>query len=322
MLQPENSARHSRAAIVLAGGDGTRLRSLTRFIWGAEVPKQFCPLLGQRTMLEETLLRAHAAVPAEHTVVVVNRAHQRFYQPLLRGMPSHQVIEQPSNRGTAPAVFIGLRRLLELGRGATVAVFPSDHFVGDTERFARHIETAFEAIDEFPQLCVLLGATPNAPERSYGWLEPDARVSFTRPDLLRVRRFWEKPDAETATRLYRGGCLWNSFIIVAALPTLHAMFAEYAPELFCTFGAEMAATVDEEAATERLYERLESTGFCEQILSQCPPNLAVVKMDDLEWNDLGEPARVLDVVASMSRRPRWFQNFLSGSNLESLAAGK
>ncbi len=322
MLQSEDSARHSRAAIVLAGGDGTRLRSLTRFVWGAEVPKQFCPLLGERTMLEETLLRTHAAVPADHTVVVVNRAHQRFYQPLLRGMTPHQVVEQPGNRGTAPAVFIGLRRLLELGRGATVAVFPSDHFVDNTERFARHIEKAFEAIDEFPQLCVLLGSTPNAPERSYGWLEPDGRISFDRPDLLRVRRFWEKPDAETAARLYRGGCLWNSFIVVAALPTLHAMFAEYTPELFCSFGAEMAAAVDEEAAAERLYERLESTGFSEQILAQCPPNLAVMKMDDLEWNDLGEPARVLDVVSSMSRRPRWFQNFVSGHSFDALAAGK
>jgi mannose-1-phosphate guanylyltransferase len=322
MLQPENSARHSRAAIVLAGGEGTRLRSLTRFIWGAEIPKQFCPLLGEQTMLEETLVRAHTAIPAEHTVVVVNRAHQRFYQPLLRRMAPHQVVEQPRNRGTAPAVFIGLRRLLELGRGATVAVFPSDHFVDNTERFARHIEMAFQAIDEFPQLCVLLGSTPNAPERSYGWLEPDARISFTHPNLLRVRRFWEKPDQETAARLYRGGCLWNSFIIVAALPTLHAMFAEYMPELFCTFGAEMAAAVDEEAAAERLYERLDSTGFSEQILAQCPPNLAVMKMADVEWNDLGEPARVLDVVASMRLRPRWFQNFVSGSDFDSLAAGK
>jgi mannose-1-phosphate guanylyltransferase len=322
MLQPENSARHSRAAIVLAGGEGTRLRSLTKFIWGVEVPKQFCPLLGERTMLEDTLLRAHAAVPAEHTVVVVNRAHQRFYRPLLPGMASHQVVEQPGNRGTAPAVFIGLRRLLALGREATVAVFPSDHFIDDNERFAQHIEMAFEAIDEFPQLCVLLGSTPNAPERSYGWLEPDARISFTRPDLLRVRRFWEKPDQETVTRLYRGGCLWNSFIIVAALPTLHAMFAEYTPELFCSFGAEMAAPEDEEAAVERLYERLQTTGFSEQILSQCPPNLAVMKMDDVEWNDLGEPARVLDVVASMRRRPRWFENLAIGSFSESLAAGK
>ncbi|MGC1342936.1 MAG: sugar phosphate nucleotidyltransferase [Candidatus Binataceae bacterium] len=322
MSQPENPAPHSRAAIVLAGGEGTRLRSLTKFIWGAEVPKQFCPLLGERTMLEETLVRAHAAVPAEHTVVVVNRAHQRFYRPLLRGIAPHQVVEQPCNRGTAPAVFFGLRRLLELGREATVAVFPSDHFIDDTQRFAHHIEMAFQAIDEFPQLCVLLGSTPNAPERSYGWLEPDARISFTRPDILRVRRFWEKPDQETAARLYRTGCLWNSFIIVAALPTLHAMFAEYAPELFCTFGAEMAAGGDEEAAAERLYERLKSTGFSEQILSQCPPNLAVMKMDDVEWNDLGEPARVLDVVASMRRRPRWFENFASGTTLDALAAGK
>ena len=270
MRQLKNSDQHSRAAIVLAGGDGARLRSLTKFISGSEIPKQYCPILGDQTMLEETLERTNAAVPAEHTVVVVNRAHCRFYQPLLTGFAPRQVVEQPDNRGTAPAILFGLHRLLELGREATIAVFPSDHFVGNSERFIRHVEMAFQAVDEFPQLCVLLGTTPNAPEPSYGWLEPGSRISFTRPDILRVGRFWEKPDQETATRLYRDGCLWHSLILVAALPVLHSMFAECAPELFCTFGAEMAAIApgNEEATAERLYQRLDSTGFSEQILSQ------------------------------------------------------
>ncbi|MHB8382006.1 MAG: sugar phosphate nucleotidyltransferase [Candidatus Binataceae bacterium] len=322
MLQTENSARNSRAAIVLAGGDGTRLRSLTRFISGADVPKQFCPLLGERTMLEETLERAHAAASAEHTVVVVNREHRRFYQPILRATQPAQIVEQPGNRGTAPAILYGLHRLLQLGRKTTLAVLPSDHFVGDNERFARHIERAYQAVDEFPQLCVLLGTAPSAPERSFGWLEPDGRISFTQPDILRVRRFWEKPDQATAMRLYRAGCLWNSFIIVAALPTLHSMFAEYTPELFCAFGAELASPETEEVAATRLYRRIASAGFSEQILSRCPSNLAVLKVNDLEWNDLGEPARVLDVVATMRRRPRWFDNFVRSTELAALAPAK
>jgi hypothetical protein len=89
------------------------------------------------------------------------------------------------------------------------------------------------------------------------------------------------------------------------------MLAEYAQELFCTFNAEMVGTTpdNEASAADQLYRRLDSTGFSEQVLSQCPPNLAVFRMDNIDWNDLGEPARVLEVVAALKRPPRWFEDF-------------
>ena len=308
-LQQRDTAKN-RAAIVLAGGDGSRLSFLTKLISGREIPKQFCPIASDRTMLEETLERTEALVPREHTVVVVNRAHRLCYQPFLTDLATRQVVEQPRNRGTAPAILYGLRRLLELGSNATVAVFPSDHYIGNSEQFIRQVDNAFRTIDEFPQLCLLLGIAPSGPETSFGWVEPGAKISTDRSDIHLVRRFWEKPSQQNADRLYRGGCLWNSFILVAALPVLYSMLAECAQELFCTFNAEMVgSTPDNEAyAADRLYRRLDSTGFSEQVLSQCPPNLAVLKMDNIDWNDLGEPARVLEVVAALKRPPRWFEN--------------
>jgi mannose-1-phosphate guanylyltransferase len=316
MRQSKDSLKHTktvqnRAAIVLAGGDGSRLSSLTKLISGSEIPKQFCPVVSNRTMLEETLERTKALVPIEHTVVVVNRAHRPSYQPLLTDLTTRQTVEQPSNRGTAPAMLYGLRRLLELGSDAIVAVFPSDHFIGNSEQFIRQLENAFRTIGEFPQLCLLLGIAPSEPETSFGWVEPGAKIPSDRSDIHLVRRFWEKPSQQHATRLYHSGCLWNSFILVAALPVLYSMLAEYAQELFCTFNAEMVGTTpdNEASAADQLYRRLDSTGFSEQVLSQCPPNLAVFRMDNIDWNDLGEPARVLEVVAALKRPPRWFEDF-------------
>ena len=139
-----NFVRHNRAAIVLAGGDGTRLRSLTKFIVGCEIPKQFCSVAGEQTLLEDTLERTALGVPRDNTVVVVNREHRPYYMPLVAGLEPRQVVEQPCNRGTAPAIFYGIRRLMDLDCEATVAIFPSDHFVGNDEAFMRQVQSAFD----------------------------------------------------------------------------------------------------------------------------------------------------------------------------------
>src|SRR5277367_5698035 len=148
-----NFVQHNRAALVLAGGDGTRLRSLTKLIVGSEVPKQFCTVTGEQTLLEDTLERTALVIPRDHTVVVVKREHRPHYMPILAGLEPHQIVEQSCNRGTAPAIFYGIRRLLDLDSEAIVAILPSDHFVGNDKAFMRQVEAAFEAVDEFPQLC-------------------------------------------------------------------------------------------------------------------------------------------------------------------------
>ena len=89
------------------------------------------------------------------------------------------------------------------------------------------------------------------------------------------------------------------------------MIAEHAPRLSAAFKLASAslASREEEAAAEALYAKLESVGFSEQILSRCPPNLAVQRVDDVKWSDLGEPNRVLDVLSSSRYRPAWVDSF-------------
>src|SRR5207247_9472655 len=88
----------SRWALILAGGDGRRLRPLTRQIAGDDRPKQFCPVLGGETLLEQTRRRVAALAPSERVLVVVVRAHERFYAPLLADVPSRCVVIQTDNR--------------------------------------------------------------------------------------------------------------------------------------------------------------------------------------------------------------------------------
>jgi len=302
--------RANHAAIILAGGDGMRLLPLTRYIAGRAIPKQFCCVTSGRTLLEETIHRVHQVVPLERIVVVVNRAHDEFYKPLLGDLSWSQIVQQPSNRGTAAAILYGLERLAKIAGDASVTIFPADHFVGHDARFMTHVAFALDAIAEFPGLAVILGMAPASAETSYGWIEPAAPVSPAKPPVFRVRRFWEKPDLELARTLWRQGCLWNSFVIAAQPSVLRAMIAEYAPKLFAGFrlASPSLASLDEEAA-ESLYAKLESVGFSEQILSRCPPNLAVQRVDDVKWSDLGEPSRVLDILSSAHYRPAWVDSF-------------
>ena len=224
----------NRYAIILAGGDGTRLSEMTRRISGDSAPKQFCPVIGNTSLLEQTRLRVSLAVDEKRTLTVLNRAHERHYRDLVNAILPENLVIQPTNRGTAPAILYALMRLSEVARDAYVAVFPSDHFVSDDHEFMYHVDSAFDAIESRPEMTVVLGITPCAVESGYGWIERGELVT-TRSPLLRVRRFWEKPGNELACELLRAGCMWNSFVMAARVSTLIGLIMVAMPELYASF---------------------------------------------------------------------------------------
>jgi len=296
------------SAIILAGGDGTRLRSLTRRIVGDERPKQFCPILGKRTLLEQTRRRTALVIPPERTSLVVVRSHHRFYAPLVADAPLGTLVVQPENRGTAPAIVLGLLRLADVAPQDPVAIFPSDHYVSDDEVFMAHVENAFRVLQDRPDLVILLGITPDSPEVGYGWIEPagpipgrEARTPY------RVRQFWEKPSLALARDLLGRGCLWNSFVMVGCVPTLLTLIRKALPDLYDRFAGIRPAldTLGEEEAVRGLYARLPSTNFSHGVLAACPANLAVLPVNGTDWSDWGEPRRVLATLARLGIRPQW-----------------
>jgi mannose-1-phosphate guanylyltransferase len=288
--------RSQRCAVILAGGEGLRLRRLTRRIAGDERPKQFCAIVGPETLLEQTRRRVALAVSPERTAVVVTRDHQQFYAPLLAETPPARIVVQPKNVGTAPAILYGLLREATMGRPALVAVFPSDHHVSDDQAFMDHVESAFDAVATRPDLVVLLGITPDAAETEYGWIEPGDPLAVGQPGTLsRVRRFWEKPSLAVAQALLAKECLWNSFVMVASVPALLTMMYGAIPGLCEAFGPLRAVlgTPAEESVAREVYARTRSLDFSRTVLATRPPNLAVLRVGGVEWTDLGDPRRIL-----------------------------
>jgi mannose-1-phosphate guanylyltransferase len=287
------SANH-RTAIILAGGDGARLRSFTRSLAGREIPKQFCRVIGSSTLLEQTRRRVALSVNPERTFFTVTRQQALFYEELLCEVPDARMVVQPSNRGTAPAIFYSLMRVAEACPNSTVAVFPSDHYIDNDQRFMAHVDAAFEAVDQAPELVVLLGISPNSPESSYGWIEPGVRLDAALGHLFSVRRFVEKPDPEEADHMIGRGGLWNSFVMVAKTRRLLALADRALGPLAASMSAIRPSmyTVFERAAIERLYLRIPAANFSHEVLARFPEDLATIPVFGVDWSDIGEPQRL------------------------------
>ncbi len=302
---PRLRRRNERWAVILAGGDGTRLRSMTRAIAGDDRPKQFCPIVGGRTLLDQTRDRVALSVPSDKTLIVVTEKHKRFYQSLNAMAPKELLVEQPNNKGTAPAIVYALMRVAQNSPKAIVGLFPSDHYFADDDAFMAHVDSAYEAAQARPDTVTLLGITPEAPEVEYGWIEPHISILGSMPgSITRVRRFWEKPTASVARDLMQRGCLWNSFVMVGRVDSLLNMTRQALPELFEAFAriVPMFGGAIERGAMCDLYSRIPETNFSHQVLAKRPGDLAVMRVGEVGWSDLGEPARVLSTLSRMGVR--------------------
>src|SRR6266436_7130805 len=193
-------------AIVLAGGEGVRLRSLTRRLYGDDRPKQYAALVGARSLLRQTLDRVGLLVPPERTVVVTLASHAHFVEAELRGAPRPHVLAQPYDRGTAAGVLLPAHWIKARHAEATIAVFPSDHFILEESAFMCHVADVARAVRHRPESLIVLGAEATDAEPEYGWIEPGETVAWTpRGPLQRIRRFLEKPPRVEAEALLQAG---------------------------------------------------------------------------------------------------------------------
>ena len=289
-----------RWAVILAGGDGTRLQSMTRAISGDNRPKQFVPVIGGSTLLNQTRQRVALSIEPRRTLIVVTQKHRRFYEPLAHEISPNLLVEQPVNKGTAPAILYALLRVASKSPKAVVALFPSDHFFADDEEFMSHIDVAIDAVEVQPATVMLLGITPTTPETEYGWIEPQPSIlASAQKSITRVRKFWEKPSLNLATSLMQRGCLWNSFVMVGCVDALLKMTRAAMPELYTALAAITPTfeTANEHKALAALYSSIDDSNFSHQVLAVRPEDLMVMRVGEVGWSDLGEPNRVLSALA-------------------------
>jgi mannose-1-phosphate guanylyltransferase len=283
----------SKWAVILAGGDGKRLEDLTAKVNGERCPKQFSVLVGNQTLLSLTRDRVAAAIAPDHTVVVLMKEHERFYGKELESAPISHAIVQPESRGTAPAILWSLFEIAEYEPTATIAVLPSDHFYSDEARFLSALDNAYDEAERTQQV-VILGARPTGPEISLGWIETAGTSRGA--ESVPIARMWEKPARSTAEKLFRQGCLWNTFVMVGPLQGFLDLIQDATPELF-----QRIARQDVDAIGEA-YKHIPPIDFSHDVLVPGFRSLRTLSLGDVGWSDLGEPRRAMAVVAEHGTR--------------------
>lgn len=295
-------------AVILAGGDGTRLRSLTRAIAGDDRPKQFCPILRNETLLDQTRRRVAISVPPANTMTVVTKTHERFYIPALASVSSSNLLVQPDNIGTTPAILLSLLRLAKVDSTRIVAIFPSDHYFADDATFMSHVESAYRAVNVSPTSIVLLGIEADRAEVEYGWIEPEPSILDCMPRAIRrVRRFWEKPSFDVAESLLSRGFLWNSFVMVGRVDVFLRMIENALPDYYASIAVIQRSlnTESEERVLRNLYEWIEPSNFSQDVLAVRSCDLAVMTVNGVGWSDWGDPSRVLSTLARIGVESEW-----------------
>lgn len=297
--------------VVPAGGEGTRLRDFIRQVLLSERPKQFCRLLGSRSMLRHTWDRARQLVPDERIVTVITAGQEDYLADERRGGIPGSLLVQPANRETGPGLLLPLLWIAERDPHATVIVFPADHFVWEEVRFVNHVRRAVEAATLLDRL-ILLGVEADAPETGYGWIRPAGPIAAGPfAEFFGVAGFIEKPDLATASALHADGCLWNTFVLAGHLRTYLRLAESGMPEVL----AALRPAVDRldpratPVALVEAYRSLGGTNFSKALLARHPQDLLVLASRGVYWSDWGDPERILRTLARFERRPAWLPRY-------------
>ena len=254
----------NRAAVILAGGAGTRLRPLS----SDENPKQFLKIFDGRSLLQRTEARLRRLLPPERIFVSTNEQYRQKCIEHLAEMPPENVIAEPSRRNTAPAIALCTLTIERRLGDAAIAFLPSDHFIADEAEFIRVLDRAFAHAERSPAF-VTIGIEPTEPNTGYGYLELGEELE---PGLVRLRRFKEKPSREVAEEFLRAGnYAWNGGIFVWRASTFRAEVERVAPELL--------------GVTVETYDTAPSISIDYAVMEKAS-NVATIR-GDFGWSDVG-----------------------------------
>jgi mannose-1-phosphate guanylyltransferase/mannose-6-phosphate isomerase len=270
--------------VILSGGAGSRLWPLSREAF----PKQLLPLVSERTMLQETILRLSEITNAAPPILVCNNEH-RFLaaeQLMQIGVKPLALMLEPMAKNTAPAIAAAAKFIHDADPDAMMLVLPADHLIENLSSFAHAIENARQAAEQ--GFLVTFGIVPDHPETGYGYIRKGTAIKEL-DSVFCVDRFEEKPTRETAEHyLDQGGYYWNSGMFVFKTSVLLDELNRYEPAI-----ALASADAVTNSQTDFDFTRLDKQAF-----ARCPAksidyavmertaNAAVVPVS-MGWNDIG-----------------------------------
>ena len=297
----DGAASQKFAAVILAGGSGTRFWPRSR----KASAKQVLALDGEKTMIQQTLERLLPVAAPENVWVITNDLLDDTIADQLPVVPRERILSEPAARNTAPACALTAFLLEKTEPDTVIGIFPSDQVVKDKARFAEIIRTGVKMASE-GETIVVLGITPTRAETGYGYIEVGAAVDAPGGVAAhRVKRFTEKPNKHFAQQfLVSGQYRWNGGIFLWSARTLANAIREYCPDMALQLERIAAAygTADFDRVLAEHYPLCENISIDYAVLE---PRSArgeeasgiVCLPGDFSWNDLGSWAALHEHVA-------------------------
>jgi mannose-1-phosphate guanylyltransferase len=271
-------------AVIMAGGKGARFWPRSR----EKMPKHLLDIVGERTIIRETVDRILPLIPAERILVVTGRSHAAEVIRQLPEIPPENILIEPVGRNTAPCIGLAALHILRRAPDAVMMVLPSDHRIGDEAAFRRVLQAAAGVASQGDPL-VTIGIRPTGPETGYGYIEQgDLYSTIGDERIYRVRSIREKPPREQAEQFLAQGCFsWNSGMFVWKASAIMAAIERFLPDLHLGLLQirNTLGTVREEETVGTVYAGLTAISIDYGVMEKTE-NVLIVP-GNFGWSDLG-----------------------------------
>ncbi len=268
--------------VIMAGGSGTRLWPLSREV----KPKQFINIDDGNCMLVRTIERVCEIVPAERCFTITNKMLVDITHKTVKDLiPYSNILVEPEKKNTAACISYATLLLKERYGEGLVCFVPADGYVKDNKAYKDAIELAYAAAEKTNEL-VIIGITPTYPATGYGYIQIDNDDDSDK--ILRVLKFIEKPDLETAKKLISTGeYLWNGGILVGTMDAIIKNITAFLPNHYSKL-SDAIKHVDEGSGNtyiESAYNEIKNISFDNGVLENSK-DVYVVK-GSFDWDDIG-----------------------------------
>ena len=277
--------------LILAGGRGTRFWPRSR----KRHAKQVLNVAGERSLIQDTVERLKPIIPPERLWILTNGFVRDEIVKQLPEVPQEQILAEPSQRNTAPAIGLAAHILRSVDPEAVFGVFPSDHIIGHPKKYLKLLKPAFRAAEKGH--IAVLGIAPRWPETGYGYIEFPKGTEAGASDVLKVRRFREKPELLQAKRFLKAGnFFWNAGMFFWKADTLLEELRRHLPKTATLlsslppFGEDGFA-----AALAEAFPRCENISIDHAVLERSDKVVGIA-CGEFGWNDVGSWNAVYDLV--------------------------
>lgn len=271
-------------AVIMAGGKGTRFWPRSR----ESKPKHLLNIVGDKTIIRETVDRIRPMIPPRKTIIVTGRNHERELIRQLHEIPKENVIIEPAGRNTAPCIGLAALHIKRKSPDAVMLVLPSDHLITDEHQFLKILGAA-SVMAQRGNYLVTIGIRPTGPETGYGYIEQGEELfSVEDGTAYDVRSVREKPDlAQARVLLAQDRFFWNSGMFVWRTSTILEAIKQWLPDLYAgLLQIESVLGSDREAAViAEVYRRIQPVSIDHGVMEKARNTIMIP--GDFGWSDLG-----------------------------------